>query len=209
MHPSAPHLPARDRADFTPHQGASYTLTTITAPALLTLPSAATASKALAALTTSASTHLTTLSALSSSAFALAFALSPRASRHPYLLYTSLLSALTTFAPAFAPLLVGGPTAAASRSSTPSPKKKKAPRAMEASYEVLGDSESASLSEEAEEEPAEAQNGEGVRAEVEGFVKGRLMQTGLAAASFAISVVGIWGDGVQRVLQSETVVFGM
>lgn len=192
-------------------QGASYTLTTITAPALLTLPSAATASKALTALTTTASTHLTTLSALSSSAFALAFALSPRASRHPYLLYTSLLSALTTFAPAIAPLLLGAP-APASRSSTPSPKKK-APRAMEASYEVLGDapSESASaVSDEPEEEAAgETQNGEGVRAQVEAFVKGGIVQTGLAAASFAISVVGIWGDGVQRVLQSETVVFGV
>ena len=84
---------------------------------------------------------------------------------------------------------------------------------MEASYEVLGDapSESASAaSEEVEEESAgEAQNGEGVRAEVDSFVKTWLVQTGLAAAGFAISVVGIWGDGVQRVLQSETVVFGV
>lgn len=83
---------------------------------------------------------------------------------------------------------------------------------MEASYEVLGDapSESASASEEAEEEsPGEAQNGEVVRAEVETFAKAGLVQTVLAAAGFAISVVGIWGDGASRVLQSETVVFGM
>ena len=84
---------------------------------------------------------------------------------------------------------------------------------MEASYEVLGDapSESASAaSDEADEESAaEMQNGEGVRAELDGFVRGRLVQTVFAAAGFAISVVGIWGDGVQRVLQSETVVFGM
>lgn len=84
---------------------------------------------------------------------------------------------------------------------------------MEASYEVLGDapSESASaISEEAEEDAAaDKQNGEGVRAQVETFVKGGIVQTGLAAAGFAISVVGIWGDGVQRVLQGETVVFGV
>ena len=82
---------------------------------------------------------------------------------------------------------------------------------MEASYEVLGDapSESASLSEEADEESAEAQNGEGVRAEVDGFVKHALVRTGLAAVGFGVSVLGIWGDGVEKVMQSETVVFGM
>lgn len=84
---------------------------------------------------------------------------------------------------------------------------------MEASYEDLGDapSESTSVSGEAEEEPAagEAQNGEEVGAEVADFVRGRIVQTGLAAAGFAISVVGIWGDGVQKVLQHETVLFGV
>lgn len=84
---------------------------------------------------------------------------------------------------------------------------------MEASYEVLGDapSESTSVSGDAEDDgsAAEAQNGEEVGAEVADFVRGRILQTGLAAAGFAISVVGIWGDGVQRVLQSETVLFGV
>lgn len=190
--------------------GASYTLTTITAPALLTLPSAATASRALTALTTTASTHLTTLSALSTSAFALAYALSPQPSRHPYLLYTSLLSALTALAPSLSPLVLGTtPRPAQPRPASP----KKKVRAMEASYEVLGDppSESTSVSGEADEDASsrEAQNGEEVSAEVADFVRGRIVQTGLAAAGFAISVVGIWGDGVQRVLQSEAVLFGV
>ncbi|SPN97162.1 related to Rotein of unknown function localised to mitochondria [Cephalotrichum gorgonifer] len=202
--------------------GVSYTLSNISAPAILTLPSASSATKALSALSAAASSRLTTLSAVSSSAFALAFILSPRSSRHPYLLYTSVLSALASFAPRIAPLLLGpaARSAPVRASPAPSPKKKKTPRSMEASYEVLGDlqSEEASVaSEEAEEEPpatptttaSERQNEEEVRAQVEDFVKARLVQTGLAAVGFAISVLGIWGDGVQRVLQSETVVFGM
>lgn len=88
---------------------------------------------------------------------------------------------------------------------------------MEASYEVLGDtySEGTSVvSEEVEEErpstpTSQGQNGEEVRADVEDFVKAGLIQAGLAAVGFAISVAGIWGDGVPMVLQSETVVFGM
>lgn len=200
--------------------GVSYTLSTLAAPALLTLPSATTASKTLTSLSSAASTHLTTLSALSSSAFALAFVLSPRSSRHPYLLYTSLLAAASAFAPRLAPFLLGRPStrpAAPAPAASSSPQRRRPQRAMEASYEVLGDAHSdgtASVSgEEVEEDQAaqqqQQQNGEEVRAQVETFLKERLVQTSLAALSFAISIVGIWGDGASEVIRGETIVFGL
>ncbi|KEZ44165.1 Uncharacterized protein SAPIO_CDS3089 [Scedosporium apiospermum] len=198
--------------------GVSYTLSTLAAPALLTLPSATTASKTLTSLSSSSATHLTTLSALSSSAFALAFVLSPRSSRHPYLLYTSLLAAASAFAPRLAPFLLGRPStrpAAPAPAASSSPQRRRPQRSMEASYEVLGDAHSDGTvsGEEVEEDQAaqqqQQQNGEEVRAQVETFLKERLVQTSLAALSFAISIVGIWGDGASEVIRGETIVFGL
>lgn len=86
---------------------------------------------------------------------------------------------------------------------------------MEASYEVLGDAHSDGTvsGEEVEEDQAaqqqQQQNGEEVRAQVETFLKERLVQTSLAALSFAISIVGIWGDGASEVIRGETIVFGL
>ena len=62
---------------------------------------------------------------------------------------------------------------------------------MEASYEVLGDVHS----EPASEEEIDDVNGEEVRVEVESLARRYMVQTGLAALGFAMSVVGIWGDG--------------
>lgn len=73
---------------------------------------------------------------------------------------------------------------------------------MEASYEVLGDShseEGAASGEELEEET----NGEEVRSMVDTFVKNQLMQTAVSAIGFAMSVVGIWGDGVQDIVVED------
>lgn len=95
---------------------------------------------------------------------------------------------------------------------------------MEASYEVLGSdaqSESASAGEEEaeavegtpqrEEEEEEEEgdagvNGEGVRAEVELFLKKQIMRGAVAGLGFLLSVVGIWGDGVVPVYAAPVVV---
>ncbi|CAI4216808.1 unnamed protein product [Parascedosporium putredinis] len=190
--------------------GVSYTLSALAAPALLTLPSASAASQTLTSLAASAATHLTALSAVSSSALALAFVFSPRSARHPYLLYTSLLAAASSLAPRFAPILLGSPphrpastTPAPASSAAASPvRRRQQPRPMEASYDVLGDLQSdgtasASGEEVEDDHPTprqQQQNGEEVTAQIEIFLKERLVQTSLAALSFAISVVGIWGD---------------
>lgn len=76
-----------------PPQGVSYTLSTISLPSLLTLPSAKPAAYTLAQTFRLASLHIRTLSTISTVALALAFWLSPSRVRHPYLIWTSLVAA--------------------------------------------------------------------------------------------------------------------
>lgn len=64
-------------------------------------------------------------------------------------------------------------------------------RQMEASYEVVGG------------EVEEEENGEEVREMITGFMKSQVLRTGIAAAGFVMSVVGIWGDGTSRVVYIE------
>ncbi|KAK3503153.1 hypothetical protein B0T13DRAFT_509867 [Neurospora crassa] len=193
--------------------GVSFTLSTLTIPALLTLPSANDAARALESLSTSARKHLRTLSTISGSAFAIAYYLSPRAYRHPYLIYTSLLvfgSRFITsgfFGPYFSFITPAVPASFSSGMSSVSfvtarssqqKKKSSTPRGLEASYEVLGDpshSEATSGSEDVEEELANV-NGEEVRANVEVFLKKNIVQSVVAGVAFLMSVVGIWGDGL-------------
>lgn len=65
---------------------------------------------------------------------------------------------------------------------------------MDASYEVVGASDHSETSgEELEEE--EHVNGEEVRVQMEGFMVKQIARTAIAAIGFAMSVVGVWGDG--------------
>jgi len=170
--------------------GLSYSVSTLVLPTIMNLPSAASASHALTTFTSYVRLPVLALSALSSLPLLLSFALSPRSSRHPYLIYTSLIAALSVGAPALVPV----PT----RSTPPVAKKqpKSTPRAMEQSYEVLGDAASEAPSE--EEIDDFAINGEEVRAEAAGTARGFMVRTGVAALGFAMAVVGIWGDGAPQ-----------
>lgn len=201
-------------------QGLSYTLSSLTAPALLTLPSASAASRAYRSLASTAWTQLRALTFASSACFALAFLASPRYSRHPYLLYTSLLAGLSgalvsdgIFAPWLSlgtPARGGAPAPAAdsnavTAAAAAAARRDRAARArMEASYEVLGsDSTHSDGDDMAEEEtpvaPASAEvNGEEVRGEVENFIKKQLVRAGVAGVGFLVAVLGIWGDGAVR-----------
>ncbi|KAL2159500.1 hypothetical protein VTH06DRAFT_2505 [Thermothelomyces fergusii] len=200
--------------------GLSYTLSSLTIPALLTLPSAGAAARAFEALTTSATRHIRSLAAVSSSAFALAYLLSPRPFRHPYLLYASALVlsshlAATDFVARY--LFAPGPArpspaAPARQERQRESERRAAARArMEASYEVLGATGSdvhseGSVGEEQDSEDVADVNGEEVRAEVEGFLKKQVVRSALAGLGFLLSVVGIWGDVVGPVSE-QTVVF--
>ncbi|KAL2131803.1 hypothetical protein VTI74DRAFT_4604 [Chaetomium olivicolor] len=199
--------------------GLSYSLSSLTIPALLTLPSANSASRAFDSLTTAAARHTRTLAALSSSAFALAYALSPKPLRHPYLLYASALVLTSQCAASdlLAPylLFLGPPRPASSSAATSKQSKEKerekraaAARArMEASYEVLGsDAHSeGSTGEENEGEEGDV-NGEEVRAGVEVFLKKQIVRSAVAGLGFLLSVVGIWGDGVSPVYGQAVII---
>ena len=177
----------------------------------MTLPSASTASRAFKSLTTTAETHLRRLNYLSSSAFFLAYILSPRSARHPYLLYTFILvsGAQLVTSGFLAPFFFLNPhqaqcsstktTTSTTTTTATTQRKERAARArMEASYEVLGATVSDLHSDgttSGEEVETEEQNGEDVRVEVESFLKKQMVQTVVTGFAFLLSVVGIWGDG--------------
>lgn len=172
------------------NQGVSYTVSTVSLPSLLCLPSSSSASRAASALTASLASPLHTLTALSAVPLLLSFALSPRSARHPYLLYTSLLAVLSSAAPRLLPR----PAASAPRRSQAGTRRQPRAAGMEASYEVLGDVGS----EAASEEEIDEVNGEEVRLEVEGLARGYVARTGFAALGFAMAIVGLWGDGASQ-----------
>ncbi|KAI1756996.1 hypothetical protein F4782DRAFT_480771 [Xylaria castorea] len=193
--------------------GTSYTLSTLTIPSLLELSSASTAAKAFRSLASTATTHLLTLSSVSGSAFLLAFVLSPKGYRHPYLLYTSLFCFGTRLTDYVTPSVFGKPTtssAAAQRRAAlaQARREKAAARRMVASYDVLDDShaEEGSGSASGEELLEEDINGEEVRSEVEFFVRNQLVQTAVAGFGFAMAVLGVWGDGAHLVADTIVVV---
>lgn len=75
-------------------------------------------------------------------------------------------------------------------------------RQMDSSYEVLGhdsNSEATMSGEEMDEEI----NGEEVRQQMEGFLTNQIARTAVAAVGFAMSVIGIWGDGAGEVVIIE------
>ncbi|KAI0818375.1 hypothetical protein GGR55DRAFT_624794 [Xylaria sp. FL0064] len=186
--------------------GTSYTLSNLTIPSLLELPSASTAAKTFRSLASTATTHLTALSSISGTAFLLAFALSPSGYKHPYLLYTTIFCFSTRLTDYITPSIFGQPSssspAAQRRSDRAQARKEKAAaRRMEASYEVLGDShtEESTSSASGDDNVEEDINGEEVRSEVEFFVRNQLVQTAVSGLGLAIAVLGLWGDGAHRV----------
>jgi autophagy-related protein 33 len=72
---------------------------------------------------------------------------------------------------------------------------------MDASYEVVGasDRECEFSGEEMEEEV----NGEEVKEQITGFMKSQVLRTAIAGVGFMMSIVGIWGDGVNQILYIE------
>ncbi|GKT40040.1 autophagy-related protein 33 [Colletotrichum spaethianum] len=210
--------------------GLSYSLTTVTVPSILSLPSASDALRAFKNLYPGATARLRILTGVSATSFLLAFFLSPRAFRHPYLVYSSVLCLTSGLAEQITPYILKSSgsskesIAARRQASREREEARKAARLarqearMEASYEVLGDAHSdgagsasgddAAAAAAAEEEE-EALNGEEVRSEVEGFRKTQLVQSAVASFGFLLSVIGIWGDGAIQVFQRETVIVGV
>ncbi|KAM3449004.1 hypothetical protein MY3296_007322 [Beauveria thailandica] len=187
--------------------GVSYAVSRLALPALLELPSASSARASLTRLAASLQTSLVALSSLAAAPLALAYAFAPPRARHPYLVYASLLAVLSAAAPrlllgpaglAPATASTSAPRSASSKNKTSTSAAARA-RSMEASYEVLGDVHSEPASEEDVDEPV---NGEDVRVHVQSLARAYAIQAGLAALGFAMSVVGLWGDGATVVIVS-------
>jgi len=180
--------------------GLSYTLSTLTMPTLLTLPSASSASRAFSNLTTVSLTHLRALAGVSTGSFLLAYLLSPRSQKHPYLLWTALFVAGSGVTDLVLPASTPKPSAA--RTQKKKQDRKGKGRQMDASYEVLGH-DSHSEGTQSGEEMDDEVNGEEVREQMEGFMTSQITRTAIAGLAFAMSVIGIWGDGAADVVVIE------
>ncbi|OBT67526.1 hypothetical protein VE03_03716 [Pseudogymnoascus sp. 23342-1-I1] len=169
--------------------GVSYTLNAIAVPALLTLPSSATASTAFTLLNTRAVQTYRIFTGLSTACFLSAYALSPRGCRHPYLLWSALIVA----ASGSVDLFLQPARAPSSPAVMDRARKDKGKAKLDASYELLGDSNSeAGISDGGSEEDV---NGEDVRAEMLGFKSLQALRFYLSGVGFAVSLIGLWGDG--------------
>lgn len=154
---------------------------------------------------------------MAGTAFVAAFALSPRGYRHPYLLYTALLAAGARLTDYLAPALLGSPSPSPSPSAAQLKTAAAAARArrdrkrMDASYEDLGrdnddDHEAAaSPTSSTADLDEESVNGEDVRAALAAFTKAHVAQSAVAALGFMMAVVGLWGDGVDKIVSAEAV----
>ncbi|KAF2675475.1 hypothetical protein BT63DRAFT_450463 [Microthyrium microscopicum] len=164
--------------------GISYSLSTITFPALLHLPTAPLAAQTNTYVRTAARTLQRQLSTICTGAFIFALLCSPRRLRHPYLLYTALvcqLGASTRVVDNAARKLY---PAAFSTTDTKS-------RAEELAESAVLVGQGSSSSENEEEEDV---NGEVVRREVEKAQAQEKIRFGVWGFGFVVGVIGIWGD---------------
>lgn len=92
---------------------------------------------------------------------------------------------------------------AAARTTRKTADRKGKGRQMDASYEVLGHDSNSEGTMSGGEEMDEEVNGEEIREQMEGFMTSQLARTLVAGVGFAMSVVGIWGDGAADVVVIE------
>ncbi|RMD43683.1 hypothetical protein DV735_g1414, partial [Chaetothyriales sp. CBS 134920] len=147
--------------------GVSYNLSTVTLPSLALLPSAAGASRTLTSIQEESTRQILTLASISSISLLTAFTLASPRNRHPYLLWTALVG------------LIGG-------------------QGIEYWYNGFSrfptlrhrNSETGYVDVETEV------NGEKVEAEMSRERRVQISRTIVTGIGFAMSVVGIWGDGL-------------
>jgi autophagy-related protein 33 len=165
-------------------QGVSYSLSSITFPSLLHLPTAQLASQTHAYIRTNARAAQRYLSILSISTLTLAFILSPSRSRHPYLLWTSLIVGLGA-----APRVVEKISARIASTTRQSGPTERASRLgeLDESGVIVGQSSGS--------EDEDDVNGEVVRRAVQKSQLLERVKTGFWGLGFLMGVVGLWGDG--------------
>lgn len=161
-------------------QGVSYTLSTTSLPPLLALPTATPASTTFRHLRALTSQHTTLLSTISTTSLLIAYALSPRNARHPYLLWTVLTLGLG-YGDTLWDLVVGTKKDAEDDNGNGSTSDK-----LSESWDV----EAGNMTPEEEEV-----NGEAVREGMEKWQGKMMLRTGFWGLAWMLCTVGIWGDG--------------
>ncbi|KAI9667003.1 MAG: hypothetical protein M1829_005610 [Trizodia sp. TS-e1964] len=145
--------------------GVSYSLSELTAPSLLLLPSATTGFQILSHLEEFSIITFRALSSISAASFLLAYTLSPRQGRHPYLIWATLLVAGAALGEKMANFCDAQSTIRRRHSIDPSA-----------------------------DQPESGINGEEVAKEIRKFRKFHAIKTGTVGLGFAAGLVGIWGD---------------
>jgi autophagy-related protein 33 len=186
-------------------KGVSFSLSTITLPSLLHLPSASLASQSHEYIRTRGAQLRKWLLYVGSGSFYAAYLFSPRRYKHPYLLYVGIISSLAASSKVvdyISSLIAPAAPAGVPPSSKPL---SAAERLARRSDEHLGESgvivgkrgtssasATASNSSEVDEEEI---NGEVVRKAVEKQQNEEKVKSGLWGLAFVFGVIGIWGDG--------------
>jgi autophagy-related protein 33 len=144
-------------------QGISATVSAIALPSLLALPTAVNARTTFSYLSTKSQYYTAYLRHIATFTLFSAYLLSPRRFRHPYLLYTSILS------------FVSGPGIDYAVSWRQGSNEQRTAVELEAQGDDV--------------------NGEQVREAVERKQFNESVKASFAGLAFAMSVVGLWGDG--------------
>ncbi|KAJ9604701.1 hypothetical protein H2200_010815 [Cladophialophora chaetospira] len=174
--------------------GTSYTLASITLPSLALLPSASLASRTLNTIQTQSTRQILTLASISSLSLITAFTLASPRGRHPYLIWTALVSFIggqgveywfNGFS-RFPSWRLGARSSSRAKSGRTAPARGSSPSASDESGYIEVESDSGD---------DHQVNGEKVELEMTRERKVQKVRSWIAGVGFAMGVVGIWGDG--------------
>ncbi|KIX99421.1 uncharacterized protein Z520_04997 [Fonsecaea multimorphosa CBS 102226] len=174
--------------------GTSYTLQSITLPSLALLPSASLAARTLATIQTQSTRQILTLASISSLSLITAYTLASPRGRHPYLLWTALVSFIggqgveywfNGFS-RFPSWGIGSRSSRRGQSGQVKASRVASPSASDESGYIEVESDSSD---------EHQVNGEKVETEMIRERKVQKVRSWIAGVGFAMGVVGIWGDG--------------
>ncbi|KAI9885175.1 MAG: hypothetical protein M1823_003014 [Watsoniomyces obsoletus] len=172
--------------------GVSYTLSTLSIPSLLSLPSAQTAYNTFLRLQSQSLFHLRTLSAISATSFLAAYLISPRYAQHPYLLWTTLVVGLSAgsdlwFSRDARIILVK------ENRRRQQHQQRDGASQLESSEDDMGFEGIGATPQQHQQQ--QQPNGEEVKNAMERFQLAQTVRGLIGGLGFVMSVVGIWGDG--------------
>ncbi|KAK5043592.1 hypothetical protein LTR84_011399 [Exophiala bonariae] len=171
--------------------GTSYTLTNIL-PSLALLPSASLAARTLTTIQTQSTRQILTLASISSLSLLTAYTLAPARGKHPYLLWTALVSFLGGQGVEY---WYNGLSRFPSVNSSRSGRRSGGATSARRGDSPATGSDSGYIEVDPLGQSEEQVNGEKVELEMSRERKVQKVRSWVAGLGFAMGVVGIWGDG--------------